>query len=214
MIIHIVAGGPLPLIPNLTQYVSDSCIWVGVDRGLFYILKQGIKASAGIGDFDSVSEEELQWMQEQCENFSIAPAEKDQTDLELALDWALEQKPKKIRIFGATGGRLDHALGSIQLLTKGFSQSVQMEMIDKQNIVSLLKPGTYQIQRNLSYTYISFLPLSREVKGLTLSRDFKYPLVNGDILWGTSLCVSNQLIAETGTFSFNHGIVIMVKSKD
>jgi thiamine pyrophosphokinase len=214
MIIHIVAGGPLPLIPDLTQFVNDTNIWVGVDRGLYYILKQGIKASAGIGDFDSVSEEELNWMREQCENFSIAPAEKDQIDLELALDWAFKQKPTKIRIFGATGGRLDHYLGSIQLLTKGFSQSVQMEMIDKQNIVTVLEPGTYQIQRSLSYTYISFLPLSRDVKGLTLSRNFKYPLVNGDIHWGASLCVSNELITETGTFSFNHGIVIMVKSKD
>ncbi len=42
--------------------------------------------------------------------------EKDETDMELALNWAIDQKPEMIRIFGATGGRLDHMFANIQLL--------------------------------------------------------------------------------------------------
>ena len=38
--------------------------------------------------------------------------------MELALNWALDKMPEKIRIFGATGGRLDHMFGNIQLLIK------------------------------------------------------------------------------------------------
>jgi thiamine pyrophosphokinase len=214
MIIHIVAGGPARLIPDLTDYKKESITWVGVDRGLYYLLQQGIVPSIGVGDFDSVSEEELKWMQLMCENFSISPAEKDQTDLELALDWALKQKPRQIRLFGVTGGRLDHSLATIQLLTKGFSQTVEIEILDQQNSLTLLEPGTYKINRDSTYSYISFLPFTNSVRGITLSEDFKYPLINYEAKWGTSLCVSNELITETGTFSFNRGIVIMVKSKD
>ena len=41
------------------------------------------------------------------ERITYCSAGKDQTDLEIAINWALEQKPALIRIFGATGGRLD-----------------------------------------------------------------------------------------------------------
>ena len=46
--------------------------------------------------------------------------EKNETDMELALNWAVEQKPDLIRIFGATGGRLDHLFANVQLLVQTF----------------------------------------------------------------------------------------------
>ncbi|WP_246940064.1 thiamine diphosphokinase [Bacillus pinisoli] len=214
MIIHIVAGGPEHLIPDLSKYTENEIKWVGVDRGLLYSLKRGIVPAIGIGDFDSVSEEELSWLRQQCEHLAISPAEKDQTDIELALDWAIIQKPTLIRLFGVTGGRLDHSLATIQLLVKGLSNQIEVELIDQQNVLSLYEPGTYKVYKELEYRYISFLPFSEKIQGMTLSNDFKYPLADCDLTWGTSLCVSNELIQETGTFSFNHGIVIMVKSKD
>ena len=57
-------------------------------------------------------------MGQQTNDLHIVPREKDQTDLEIAINWALEQKPALIRIFGATGGRLDHGLANIQMLLK------------------------------------------------------------------------------------------------
>lgn len=214
MIIHIVAGGPEHLMPDLTSYNDQEVIWVGVDRGLYYLLERGLNPEIGIGDFDSVTKKELAWMQEKCLNFSISPAEKDQTDIELALEWALSRQPQLIRLFGVTGGRLDHSLATIQLLVKGLSEKIPIHLMDQQNILSLYEPGVYEIHKDKKYRYLSFLPFSAEVAGMTLSADFKYPLVDCTIKWGTSLCISNELIQETGTFSFNHGIVIMVKSKD
>jgi thiamine pyrophosphokinase len=45
------------------------------------------------------------------------PRDKDETDLELALSYALERDPSSIVIVGALGGRIDHALSNIALLT-------------------------------------------------------------------------------------------------
>lgn len=50
-------------------------------------------------------------MGQQTNELHIVPREKDQTDLEIAINWALEQKPALIRIFGATGGRLRSRFG-------------------------------------------------------------------------------------------------------
>ncbi|MFD1735772.1 thiamine diphosphokinase [Bacillus salitolerans] len=213
MIIHIVAGGPIENIPDLSQYNLEDVRWVGVDRGLLYILKNGIKPTVGLGDFDSVSKEELAWMQQQCKYIDISPAEKDETDNELALSWSLSQNPSIIRIFGATGGRLDHELMNFQLLYKGIKEKIFIEVIDHKNRLTMLSPGTYSFNRTNCYKYISFLPFTNEVKGITL-KGFKYPLTNHEISWGTTLCVSNEILEESGTFSFTDGIVIMVKSKD
>ncbi|KAA0547980.1 thiamine diphosphokinase [Bacillus sp. BGMRC 2118] len=213
MQIHIVAGGPLAMIPNLPEYDNENVSWIGVDRGLLYLLNQGIIPIKGIGDFDSVSKVEMEWLNTTYKEFMLSPAEKDETDLELALNWAIEQKPSKIIVFGATGGRLDHGLSNIQLLLKGFKYKLDIEIIDVQNSVKLVEPGTHLLTKEHRYKYVSFLPFSHEVIGITIT-GVKYPLTNVDINWGTTLCVSNEIIEESGTFSFKQGIVIMVKSKD
>lgn len=213
MQINIVAGGPPSMIPDLKEFDKDDVSWVGVDRGLLLLLKQGLKPIKGIGDFDSVSKSEMDWMSSTYNAFLRSPAEKDETDLELALNWAIAQKPTKVVVFGATGGRLDHALSNLQLLIKGFPYQVEIKLIDIQNSVQLLEAGQYSLTKDSGYKYVSFLPFSSEVKGITIT-GVKYPLKNEDIKWGTTLCISNEIIAESGTFSFKQGIVIMVKSKD
>ncbi len=213
MIIHILAGGPAEYIPNLQAYKEKDIIWTAVDRGVFRLLKQGIVPDAAFGDYDSVTEEELRWMQEQKRELHIVPKEKDETDLELAINWALLQHPKLIRIFGATGGRLDHALANIQMLIKGLQVNIDMELIDYKNEIFLKNPGTYEVYRKKSFPYISFLPVTDTVTGINLI-GFKYPLTDKAIQWGSTLCISNELNEEKGTFSFETGILMVVRSTD
>jgi thiamine pyrophosphokinase len=61
--------------------------------------------------------------------------------------------------------------------------------------------------------YVSFIPISHEVHGITLE-GFKYPLKNCHIHLGSTLCISNELINELGTFSFHDGIILMIRSRD
>ncbi|RCK10996.1 hypothetical protein DT075_24660 [Bacillus licheniformis] len=55
----------------------------------------------------------------------IYQAEKDQTDLDLALSWAVGQRPSFIRMFGISGGRADHFLGNLHLLYTAMKQNVK-----------------------------------------------------------------------------------------
>ncbi len=103
--------------------------------------------------------------------------EKDETDMEHALNWAIEQNPRIIRIFGATGGRIDHMFANLQLLINPLynKENVTIEMIDQKNIIYLKTAGNYSIEKLESKKYISFIPMSNDVKGMTL-KGFKYPL--------------------------------------
>jgi thiamine pyrophosphokinase len=215
MIINLVAGGPLNLIPNFCPYEASGVMWVGIDRGVFYLLNAGIKPSIAFGDFDSVTAGEMARIEQEVEHLKKYKPEKDETDMELALNWAAAQNPRTIRIFGATGGRLDHLMANVQLLTKPLSieMEIHIEIIDTNNILFIKKPGSYTIERIEEFKYISFLPVTPAVSGLTLE-NFKYPLKGCHIPMGSTLCISNELIRGHGNFSFSEGILLVVRSKD
>ena len=63
------------------------------------------------------------------------------------------------------------------------------------------------------FKYISFIPISTEVKGITLE-GFKYPLTGCQIGLGSTRCISNELITDCGTFSFSEGILMIIRSTD
>ncbi|MDP7978005.1 thiamine diphosphokinase [Bacillus multifaciens] len=213
MIIHILAGGPVECWADFSKYESEKVIWAAVDRGVYHLLQYGIMPEVTFGDYDSVTKEELVWMQKQKHDLHIVPKEKDQTDLEIAINWALKQRPEQIRIFGATGGRLDHSLANIQMLIKGLQSNTSISIVDYKNEISVKESGTYTIEENSAFPYISFVPVTEIVTGITL-RGFKYPLTDKTIKWGSTLCISNELVAEKGTFSFTSGILMVIRSTD
>jgi thiamine pyrophosphokinase len=216
MKIYIVAGGPEALLPDLTQYAKEETMWVGVDRGVFYLLQRGIKPAIAFGDFDSVSAKELHLIEEKVHQLQRFKPEKDETDMELALNWALEQGPAEISIFGATGGRQDHHFANVQLMIKPYleqkQKSIPIFIKDKQNLLFIKGPGTYKVKKTAK-KYVSFIPMTLAVTNLTLD-GFKFPLIDRHISIGSTLCISNELISDYGTFSFSEGILLVIRSND
>jgi thiamine pyrophosphokinase len=215
LIIHILAGGPIHNLPDLLEYNGDHVTWIGVDRGVFTLLSYGIVPSYAFGDFDSVSKEEMKYIETEVQHIKKYRPEKDETDMEIALQWAIEKKPLEIRIFGATGGRMDHFFANIQLFAKLFTNhtACEISIIDKQNIIFLKAPGSYTLAKMEKKKYISFLPFSNSIEGLTL-KGFKYSLIDRNISFGSTLCISNELISNYGTYSFTSGILIVIRSQD
>ncbi|MFC0188940.1 thiamine diphosphokinase [Fictibacillus aquaticus] len=211
--ILIAAGGPEEYWPDLGG--TKNTIYCGADRGVFSLVKRGITPDYAFGDFDSVTvEEKKTFMKKKTVVFEYEE-EKNETDLELALDWAVRQKPSLITIIGATGGRLDHSLINVQMLLKGAEYGVKTVLKDRQNEIELFFPGTYTLTRKEleGACYVSFLSYSEKVEGLTLE-GFKYPLSSAVLHAGSSRCISNELAEKNGTYSFNAGILMMVKSRD
>ncbi|MCF6137062.1 thiamine diphosphokinase [Pseudalkalibacillus berkeleyi] len=210
--ICLVAGGPRHLLPDTLEQ-GDDRNYVGVDEGVIYLLNRGITPSAAFGDFDSISKQDLNMLSSKNIDIHSFESEKDMTDLELAIHWALDQNPSEILLFGGTGGRLDHELINIQLLKLGLDRNVEMKIVDRNNQIFLKKPGAYTVAENQQYPYLSFLPTTQVVNGITLT-GFKYPLTNTTLHWGSTLCISNELVTKKGTYSFDDGIIMVVRSKD
>lgn len=211
--IGIVGSGPEEVLPNLTIYESIVDLWIGADRGALHILNSGLEIHDAVGDFDSVTTEEMDRIRSQVINFKKLPSKKNETDIELALNKAFQLKPSTILLFGVTAGRKDHELINIQLLYRILEKGISGKIIDRQNQLVLTKPGTHTIERDPDYPYISFIPFSEVVEGITLN-GFYYPLENETITWGSTLCISNELSHESGNLSYRRGILLIIKSRD
>lgn len=214
LIIHILAGGPVDLLPEL-EAGGEGEIWAGVDRGVFTLISKGIVPQAAFGDFDSVSLEEMEIIKKSVKEIKLFNPEKDETDMELAIIWALKQEPEAIKIYGGTGGRLDHFFANVQLLIgphlKG--ESTHIELIDSRNIIYVKGPGAYSVLPMENMKYVSFVPVTSHIKDLTL-KGFKYPLKDKFVPLGSTLCISNELNDDYGTFSFTEGIIMVIRSHD
>lgn len=187
---------------------------IAVDGGLESVEALGLIPDVVVGDFDTVRPQLLEQYRKRA---GIAweqhKPEKDETDTELALNTAMELGCEAITILGATGGRMDHAIGNIHLLYACLLKGVRAWIVDEKNRISILN-GRAEFHADAVWgKYISFLPLTERVRGITLE-GFKYPLFQKDITIGTSLCISNELAEESGVITFTEGVLICVESHD
>lgn len=206
----IFAGGDL--LPEYLLLLDEEDFIIGADRGALFLITHGITPDIAVGDFDSVTPDALLQIQAGSkETISCDPVHKDLTDSEMALDLALNTQPQSILLLGVTGTRMDHTLASIQMMTRALQRQVSCSVMDANNYITLT--GSQAVVEDMGYTYVSLLPLTPEVTGITL-QGFQYPLENATLKLGQSLGVSNVLEADSGTVTIESGLLLIIQSKD
>jgi thiamine pyrophosphokinase len=188
-------------------------VYVGADSGALFLLRQGIKPDIAIGDFDSVDEAELAFIQLHSKQLlSCDPVLKDLTDTDMAFSWALDQNPQEIIMFGALGTRFDHALANIHLLIKALNKQMDCSIVDFNNRIRLINQSV-TIERTNRFSHISLLPFTAQVTGITL-QGFQYPLHEATLVIGQSLGISNRIVEPFGHIQIRQGNLLVIESKD
>lgn len=184
------------------------------DRGLEALYQLKIVPNHIVGDFDSVSPKILEFYKNQSQIiFHTYHPEKDNTDTDIALKLAIGLKSSEITIMGALGRRMDHAIANIHILKDALETNIPCQILDEHNRIYLINKEI-TLEKNRVYgKYISLIPLTSEVKDLTLT-GFKYPLNNYDLPIGTSLGVSNEIVENIAQIKMKKGILIVIESKD
>lgn len=213
----IVTGGKLDLAfarSFLDENHFDKVI--AVDAGLAAADALGLVPDYVVGDFDTADKALMDKYKAMPHIvWEVHKPEKDETDTELARSCAVALHCEEIAFLGATGGRLDHLLGNIHALYDCMQRGIIAYIIDTQNKIYLLDEGKNFYQDRQWGNYISFLPYTEEVHGMTL-KGFKYPLTKKNIRRGeeVGLCISNEVKEARAELQFEDGILICIESHD
>lgn len=208
----IITGGTISkdfLSKHLKEH-SYSLLLV-VDGALELTHSLNIQPDYIVGDFDTVSEELLQFYGRDI--ILRHPPQKDQTDTELAVEIAIRFQCKEIDFLGATGTRLDHSLANIFLLQRLLRKGISGVLWDAYNKL-YLKGETFQLKKQEAKgDFFSLLPLTQTVEQVTLT-GVKYPVKNRTFYREDTLGISNEIIEDEASIEFAKGIFIVVESKD
>lgn len=190
---------------------------VGADRGALFLAKRGYPPHLALGDFDSVGAEELELIRDAAgETREFDAIDKDWTDTELALRETIKRGFRDVVIIGGLGTRFDHSLANVHLLNTAAACGCNAKLTDANNEIRLLEAETGGVERleaDDRYPYVSLLPLTPVVTGITLD-GFAYPLDNATLAIGMSLGISNKLAADNGTIRIASGKLLIIRSRD
>ena len=195
---------------------SSLCI-IACDKGYEACLALGLAPDIVVGDFDSISEEVKSALDKESARVIKLNPVKDDTDIEAALNLAIEATAEgdSIYILGGTGGRIDHLLGNISLLGFGCKKERRVKIVDECNSIQMIASGEkLELAKNTQFgKYISVFPYGGTCTGVTLN-GFKYPLTDATVEGFNTLTVSNELVESEGFISLENGYLIICESKD
>ena len=140
----------------------NESIKVGIDKGALIAIDKGIKLDYILGDFDSITSEELKIIKKKCPNIIKLNPIKDDTDTEFAINY-FKNATEFIIHGGIQGKRIEHLISNINLILKYDNINV---IKDNNTRISRLLSGTYFINE---YKYISFFAKSGSLIRLPFS---------------------------------------------
>lgn len=157
--------------PQIADTIRDRfSMIIAADGGLDHCHRMKIIPDLIIGDFDSASPEVFAQYQHIPQK--KYPRDKDETDLELAIDEAFSLGGKKVVIFGALEKRIDHTLYNLHLLCKHPGQlSIESEYETIFAIHQSTEIPSFPGQ------IVSLLPIGDPVTGVT-TKGLKWELDN------------------------------------
>ena len=208
--IIIISGGRLvdPVFFHKKMLEIGNCLVICCDGAARHFQYLEIKPDVIIGDMDSIDPALLASYAVQGIKIIKYSANKDFTDTELALDYALNLKPDTIFIWSALGGRIDHTLANVFLLCKGQEKGIRTYLIDEYGEAFVPNKETSFI--NEAGKTVSLIALSPEVTGINL-KGFLYLLQEGTLKIGESRGISNIINEDRASISVKNGRLLVIR---
>lgn len=200
----IIFNGDLANFDTLKFTASDFIICA--DGAVEKILKRNIYPSVVIGDFDSTSKKTIKKLKEKKIEIIKYPSEKDKTDSELALKYAIKKKYQHIIICGLIGTRIDHMLGNMLMLGKYINEGCDITVVEHKTIIYMVRGKI--IIKGKKNDIVSLLPITKKVEGVT-TNGLYYPLNNETLEFGSTRGISNYMTSSQSAIVIKRGILLV-----
>jgi thiamine pyrophosphokinase len=194
------------------DHIHPDDFLIAADGGAQHCLALGLTPAVIVGDLDSLSEEYIKSLQADGVKFIVHPSTKDQTDLELALDYAVNLGVKHILLIGFMGGRLDQTIANLLLLTRAEWKHVSFTLINQEETGRLIRSGETLTIRGEPGDVVSLIPFSPTVDGITTS-GLRWSLDKAKLDLGSTLGISNELSNHTADVQVASGDMLIVHKR-
>lgn len=212
MKVLIFANGHLGQPHLLQPLIDQSDLIIAADGGANHCFHLNITPDILLGDLDSISPEALNHCRKAEVAISKYPAEKDATDLEIALDLARDKGAQSIVLAGVLGGRWDMSLGNILLAASRKYKALSITLLGTDCSMRILHPAQQHQLTSTAGSRVSLLPLNGDALGVDL-KGFEYPLTGHTIRSGSSLGISNLILKDRATVQFRQGTLLCIQSQ-
>jgi thiamine pyrophosphokinase len=205
--IIIFANGELPDADKAKSLLQKDDYIICADGGTRHALALGVRPDLIVGDLDSAERETLQKFRADGVEVELYPRDKNETDLELALQRAVELNPKEIVVIAALGGRLDQTLANIGLLTSPRLSAFNVRLDDGLEEIFLCRDHV-QVYGSSGDT-VSLLPWQGAVSEVQTT-NLKWVLQKETLFPDKTRGISNELAADTASISIGSGLLLIV----
>jgi thiamine pyrophosphokinase len=205
----IAVGGPASSTrwpdTNTTSGLGEPPTVVAADSGAGHALAAGLKVDVLVGDLDSIDAKTLAAVNKSGATVQQHPVDKDQSDLELALDVAVAFKPDVIYVVSSSSGRLDHLLIGVLLLGRPDLADIRVEAWIDDTIVIPVSQSERALPASVG-DLVTLIPWGGPAV-VTTTR-LKWPLTRDTLMPGTARGLSNEVTGAGVTVRTDVGTVL------
>jgi thiamine pyrophosphokinase len=205
--IIIFANGELPDLNKARLLLRTEDYMICADGGTHHALALAVQPDLIIGDMDSLEKEQFQGLQKAGVAIELYPRDKNETDLELAIQRAIELNPTQIMIIAALGGRLDQTLANITLLTDPRLSNFEVCLDDGVEEIFICRDQDQVHGR--SGDLVSLIPWQGAVSEVE-TINLKWPLHKETLYPDKTRGISNEMIDDTASISLGSGLLLIV----
>ena len=211
MKVLIIANGEIRDIQKVKAMLPQVDYTICADGGVRYARDLGVVPDLIVGDFDSLPDEVLREYSMAGIPIKRYPAEKDKTDMQIAVDTAVDMGARQVYLLGAFGSRWDHSYANMLMLYRLARRGIKAQILDSHNVV-MVSSGKVEIEGEIGQT-LSLLPLSGDVRILRTD-GLKYPIVDGILPLDFPYGVSNVLVKSRAEVDVGSGWIVVVIARD
>jgi thiamine pyrophosphokinase len=182
---------------------------LAADGGAQHCRTLGVRPHVVIGDLDSLGAAQRAELEAKGAHIVNHPADKDQTDLELALLYAAQAGANEIRVLAGLGRRWDHSIANLLLVAQDQFASLRILFLDGEQRLFVFR-STADLEAKPGER-VSLLALGGDAQGVS-TRGLQYPLNAETLAFGSSRGVSNVVVDAGAEVRLASGCLLCVIS--
>jgi thiamine pyrophosphokinase len=213
----VVGNGRCPDAASLPRdALAGAELVVAADGGALCALRLKLRPDVAVGDGDSLQAGTIEELARSNIPFVRVPADKDQSDLELAVREAIERGATELVILAALDGdRVEHSVANLLLLALPELVSLDARLVDERSTVRLLTADGHSSQvelRGRERDFVSLFPWAGPAEGVT-TQGLRFPLHDAALPPGPSRGLSNELVGDSATVRLRNGRLLIVHTR-